>query len=80
MASYRFTTKFSAAKELETLPQNHRRQIVDRIRALANDARPPGCEELSGEEKYRIRQGKCRVVYGIDDNMCVVTIVKISPA
>ena len=78
MASYRFRFKRSAAKELEDLPAKIRRRVVARIGALAEDPRPHGSEKLSGEEKYRLRQGDLRVVYGIDDRDSVVTIVKIA--
>lgn len=40
--------------------------------------RPPNSEKLSGEEKYRIRQGDDRILYSIDDAATMVTIVKIS--
>jgi len=34
-------------------------------------------EKLSGEEKYRIRQGNLRILYEINDALEAVTIVKI---
>ena len=77
MASYSVVIKRTAAKELEDLPLVDRRRVVARIRALALDPHPRGCEKLSGEEKYRIRQGGLRVVYEIDDQLSSVTIVKI---
>jgi len=77
VAGYSVGIKRSAAKELEELPLRERRRIVNRISALANDPRPRGCEKLSGEEKYRVRQGSVRVVYEVDDRRSAVTIVKI---
>jgi len=50
---------------------------VAKIQGLANNARPPGSEKLSGEEKYRLRQGGYRVLYLIQDVSMTVTIVKI---
>jgi mRNA interferase RelE/StbE len=44
--------------------------------ALVRDPRPHGSEKLSGEEKYRIRQGDHRIVYAIDDTRSAVTIIK----
>lgn len=44
---------------------------------LGSDPRPPGTEKLSGQEKYRIRQGDYRVLYAIDDDSATVTIVKV---
>jgi mRNA interferase RelE/StbE len=70
--------KRSAAKELEGLPLSRRRRVVTRMRRLATDPRPHGCEKLSGEEKYRIRQGPYRVLCTIDDTACEVVIVRIA--
>ncbi len=77
MAGYSVGIKRSAAKELEELSRKDRRRVIERIRALAGDPRPRGCEKLSGEEKYRIRQGDLRILCGIDDSLTAVTIVKI---
>ena len=77
MASYRVGIKRSAAKELEGLSLTDRRRIVQRISALASDPRPPGCEKLSGEDKYRIRQGDIRILYENADRESTVAIVKI---
>lgn len=77
MASYSVGIKQSAAKELEELPLKVRRRVISRIRALATDPRPRGCEKLSGQEKHRIRQGDLRALYEIDDTRSTVTIVKI---
>ncbi len=65
-------------KELEAIPTKKMRQAtVRRIRELATDPRPPGCQKLSGQEKYRVRQGPYRVVYSVDDVQGVVEVVKI---
>ena len=77
MASYRIEVKRSAAKELEALPAKDRRRIVSKIGPLANNPRPTGCEKLSGPEKYRLRQGAYRILYAIDDELQLVTVVKI---
>ena len=77
MANYRLQIKQSAAKELEAVPQKDRRRIVRRIAALAKDPRPPGCEKLSGQEKYRVRQGDYRIVFAVDDEELNVVVVKI---
>ena len=77
MASSRVLIKTSAAKELEELALKDRRRVVERIRALAGDPRPVGSEKLSGEEKYRVRQGDLRILYEINDRDSIVTVVKI---
>ena len=77
MASYSLSIKLSAAKELEAVPLKDRRRIVARIQKLAAHPRPPGCEKLSGEEKYRVRQGNYRVLYTINDEGWAVIVVKV---
>jgi len=78
VASYSLFIKPSAAKELEGLPFAQRRRVVARVRGLGTDPRPHGCEKLSGEEKYRLRQGPYRVLYMIDDDEREVVVVKIA--
>jgi len=79
VAAYRLLIKASAAKEIERLPTRKlRRAIVDRIHALAQDPRPPGCVKLSGADKYRIRHGAYRILYRIEDDRLVVTVVRVA--
>ena len=77
MASYSVLIKASAAKELERLPDKPRRQIAKKIHALAEHPRPVGCEKLTGDELYRIRQGDYRVVYSIEDMALTVLIIRV---
>lgn len=77
MASYNVLIKPSAAKELETVPRKDRLRIVQKIRTLAGNPRPIGCEKLSGREQYRLRQGRYRIVYSISDPEQTVLVVKI---
>ena len=77
MASYRVLVKRSAVKELEALPLKDRRRVARRIQGLAEEARPAGCEKLSGQEKFRLRQGDYRILYSVDDAELTVTVVKI---
>ena len=76
MASYELVFKKSVAKDLRALPQQDVKRILQKIRALADDPRPPGCEKLSGLERYRVRQGSYRVVYEIEDRRLIVPGVK----
>ena len=78
MASYKVLIKPSAVKELEAIPQKDRTRIVYRIQGLAENPRPPGCEKLSNRDKYRIRQGKYRILYQIRDKEVVVVVVRVA--
>jgi mRNA interferase RelE/StbE len=77
VAGYRVDITRAAEKDLADLTRRDHRRVVARIQALARDPRPHGSEKLSGEEKYRIRQGDYRIVYRIDDQQSVGTVVKI---
>ncbi|MBM3909038.1 MAG: type II toxin-antitoxin system RelE/ParE family toxin [Gemmatimonadetes bacterium] len=77
MASYSIRFTRSAAKELERVPTKDCRRIVTRIGTLADNPRPVGAEKLSGDDKYRIRQGDYRILYEIVDEELIVTVVRI---
>ena len=76
-ASYSVVIKKSAERELRALTKQDLRRVVDRIRALPGDPRPHGNEKITGQERYRIRQGDYRIVYAVDDEERTVEIVKI---
>lgn len=78
MASYELVIKRSVAKELRSIPNKDVKRIVRRIQALADDPRPPGCEKLSGRERYRLRQGIYRVLYEVYDQQVTVVVVKVA--
>ncbi len=78
MESYELLIKASAAKELEAVGRkSDRTRIVDKIYTLKDDPRPQGCEKLTGQDRYRLRQGQFRILYVVDDGERVVTVVKI---
>ena len=77
MASYELAFKKSVAKDLRELPKQDVKRILQRVRSLSDDPRPPGCEKLSGQERYRVRQGLYRIVYEIHDDAVLVIVVKV---
>ena len=78
MEKYKVSIKRSAVKEIETIPQKKERQrIIRRIGQLAEDPRPPASKKLSGNDKYRVRQGTYRIVYSIEDNELIIVVVKV---
>jgi len=77
VASYSIEIKRSAAKELAELPKQDRLRVIARIENLAHDPRPSGSEKLSGQERYRVRQGDYRILYEIHDHVLVVMVVRI---
>jgi len=76
---YRLLIKTSAAKEIDAVgAKADRRRIVQKIQRLSEDPRGEGSEKLAGyADRYRVRQGRYRVIYLIDDERREVTIYKI---
>lgn len=78
MARYRLLIKPSAVKDIEAIPvKRDRQRVVERISRLAEDPRPFGSEKISGQDKYRVRQGRYRILYVIEDQDLIVQVVKV---
>ena len=77
MGKFEVIFKQSVAKDLRHIPRKEVARIIKRIDALKIEPRPPGVEKLSGQEKYRVRQGVYRIIYEIINNELVVVVVKI---
>jgi mRNA interferase RelE/StbE len=77
MESYRIVIKKSAAKEIEKIEKKDQIRLIEKIRSLAQEPRPTGSKKLSGQEKYRIRQGNYRILYQIIDDALIICVVKI---
>jgi mRNA interferase RelE/StbE len=77
MAKYKVVFKQSVAKDLRPISNKDVKKILTRITNLSTDPRPPGSKKLTGEEKYRIRQGNYRILYSTEDEIVTVTIIKV---
>ncbi len=77
MANYKLVFKNSVAKDFRSIPNKDVIRILQRIEELRENARPIGSEKLSGQERYRIRQGVYRIIYEVADESLVVMVVKI---
>jgi len=77
MAAYKVYFKESVEKDFTAIPKKDLVKILRRIKALSVNPRPSGCEKLTGRERYRVRQGRYRIVYSIEDEVLTVWIVKV---
>jgi mRNA interferase RelE/StbE len=77
MAAYKIYFRESVEKDFAAIPKSDLKKILRRIRTLAEDPRPLGCEKLTGQERYRLRQGRFRIVYSIQDKNLTVWVVKV---
>jgi mRNA interferase RelE/StbE len=76
MAGYKVFFKKSVEKDFKNIPAADLRRIIKLVGSLAENPRPTGCEKLTGQERYRVRQGRYRIVYSIEDSELTVWVVK----
>ncbi len=77
MGRYKIVFRKSVIMDLRPIPNRDIKRILNTIDSLSEDPRPPGCEKLSGQERFRLRQGNYRIVYEIRDEDVAVIIVKV---
>lgn len=75
--SYRVEVEDRARRELLRLPKSAVCRLVEAVRALAHDPRPPGSKKLTAREGYRVRVGRYRILYEIEDAERRVRIYRI---
>jgi mRNA interferase RelE/StbE len=78
VARYRLLIKPSAVKDIEAISlKRDRQRVIERISELAENPRPFGGEKISGQDKYRVRQGRYRILYAIEGQDLLVQVVKV---
>jgi mRNA interferase RelE/StbE len=77
MAAYKIFFKKPVQKDLLSIPKNDLKKILSRIENLGKDPRPAGFEKLTGQERYRLRRGRYRILYSIQDDELAIWIVKV---
>ena len=66
-----------AQHALDRLPKNDFNAVLDTVKDLANTPRPKGVEKIKSAGLWRVRRGDYRIVYSIDDDQEMVTILRI---
>jgi len=77
MGRFRLVFKKSVARDLRDVPKKDVSRLLKCFDALAEVLRAKGCEKLSGQDRYRVRQGSYRIIYEIQDDALVVVVVKV---
>lgn len=76
---YDLIIKSSAEKEMDRLSARVRGRIVAALEKLRSNPRPRGCLKLKGDDElWRIRVGDYRVIYTIQDDVLIVTVVRVA--
>ncbi len=78
MARYELIFRKSVTRDLRTIPNEDVARILCLLDALQHNPRSGECEKLSGQEKYRVRQGLDRIIYEIRDAELTVCVVKVT--
>lgn len=74
---YRVFIERYAQKQIIRLDRKIIQVIKAAIADLANNPRPYGYKKLKGEDAYRIRVGDYRIIYEIEDDKIIVTVVSV---
>lgn len=77
MGRYRLAFRKSVARDLRGVPKKDVARLLKSFQALAENPRASGCEKISGQERYRVRQGVYRIIYEIRDDRPTVVVVKV---
>lgn len=68
-----------ARKELESLADLDYKRASAAFDLLQENPHPAGSLQLAGRDLWRVRVGRCRVVYAIADDSGTVFILRIAP-
>jgi len=74
---YKVELRRRAQRALDKLPRTHFEAVVETVKQLAQTPRPRGMEKVKTAGLWRIRQGDYRIIYAIDDNEQLVTVVRM---
>ena len=64
-------------KQLGRLPRSDRERVVQAMRSLATDPRPPGAIHFL-DNLHRFRVGNYRILYAVFDSELVVLVCKVA--
>ncbi|WP_315787822.1 type II toxin-antitoxin system RelE/ParE family toxin [Fischerella sp. JS2] len=79
--SYQVALAPSAVQEIAKLDSELQRQLAQKLEQLAFNPRPEDAIQLilkGTENLYRIRLGEYRVIYHIQEQSLLVTVIKIA--
>ena len=77
--AYQILLRPRALRDLEGLPLKIKLRMEKAIDALRENPRPPGSKKLVGfEDEWRMRVGRYRVLYMIDDRDRSVTVARVA--
>ena len=76
--SYQVRLRRAAQKQLDKIAEHDYEIVAEAISALEQEPRPAGVKKLAESGLWRIRIGRYRVVYAIDDKQGLVIVVRVA--
>jgi mRNA interferase RelE/StbE len=76
---YQVAWRPSALREMRRIDRQDQRRIGAAVAKLADDPRPPNSRNLVASESgtYRLRVGTYRVIYMVEDEIVLVTVLRV---
>jgi mRNA interferase RelE/StbE len=74
---YSVLLRRNSQKSLDKIQTQERSRIILVLLELEQNPRPKGVEKIRNSELWRIREGDYRIVYFIDDDDKIITVVRI---
>lgn len=76
--SYEVRLRHVAQKTLDGLQDRDYKEVAASISGLEENPRPPGVKKLTDSSLWRVRIGRYRVIYAINDGKRLVTVVRVA--
>ncbi|MBX9742948.1 MAG: type II toxin-antitoxin system RelE/ParE family toxin [Chthoniobacterales bacterium] len=75
--SYKIELAPKAHRQLRKLSPSVQKQIHQILEQLAQDPRPPHCKKMQAVGTWRVRTGKYRVIYEINDGILLILVLAL---
>jgi len=76
--NYEIRLRRAARKELDAFFGQDYKMLARAISNLEQNPRPPGVKKLADSGLWRVRLRRYRIVYAIDDENKLVTVVRVA--
>ena len=76
--NYEVRLRQAAQKELDAFSRSDYEMLARAISSLGQNPRPPRVKKLADSGLWRVRTRHCRIVYAIDDESKLITIVRVA--
>jgi len=76
--NYEIRLRRAAQKELDAFSGRDYKMLARAISGLEQNPRPPGVKKLADSGLWRVRLRRYQIVYAIDDENKLVTVVRVA--